>query len=228
MKKNIIHLCLAAVVLSLFLVVFERIDTTKSHNTGGKEKITQIAKNTTKKKDNEHSENVLLLKVGQRKNNSARGKITLERITTPMSAIKDGPLEIAINTISIYKIQPQNNNQKQRENDTYQTSKATNFYYTIHIDYNVKNTSNSSMQLKGLKSISTNTGQHIDVNSGLLYGGSALKVDPNSTRGSSAEGLIKKGDEKKINKVTLKFGEVIDSDSSTTLGGAEPMDFELK
>ncbi|WP_270780988.1 hypothetical protein [Ligilactobacillus acidipiscis] len=51
-----------------------------------------------------------MLKVGQRKNNSARGKIPLEKITTPMSAIKDEPLEIAINTISIYKIQPQNNN----------------------------------------------------------------------------------------------------------------------
>lgn len=227
MKKSAVS-WLSVLALSLVLVGCGNSSTDKSDNAGKEAKTTASAKGKTKKADNQHIKNGPLLKVGQWKTDSMWGKTTLEKISAPKSVIKDGPLEITINTISLYKIEPQNDDEKQMANDSFQTSGVTNPYYTIHIDYNVKNTSGDTIQLNGLKSVVTSTGQDIGIDSGLVDDGTGLEVAPNANKGTAAEGLLNKGDETKINKVTLQFDEAVNSDSFDSVGSAQPMDFDLK
>lgn len=227
MKKNIVTGA-SVLALSLLLAGCGSSSADKSDNAGKEPKTTASAKGKTEKKDNQHIKNGPLLKVGQWKTDSTWGKTTLEKITAPKSVIKDGPLEITINTISLYKIEPQNDDERQMANDGFQTSGVTNPYYTIHIDYNVKNTSSDTVQLNGLKSVVTSTGQDLGIDSGLVDDGTGLEVAPNANKGTAAEGLLNKGDEKKVNKVTLQFDEAVNSDSFDSMGSAQPMDFDLK
>lgn len=227
MKKSIIT-SFTVLTLGLMLTGCGNSSANKSDNAGKEAKTTASAKGKSQKKDKQHIKNGPLLKVGQWKEDSIWGKTTLEKISAPKSVIKDGPLEITINTISLFKIEPQNDDEKQMANDGFQSSGLTNPYYTIHVDYNVKNTSSDSIQLNGLKSIVTSTGQDLGIDSGLVDDGTGLEVAPNANKGTAAEGLLNKGDEKKIDKVTLQFDEAVNADSFDSLGTAQPMDFELK
>jgi hypothetical protein len=227
MKKSIVT-SFTVLTLGLVLAGCGSSSADKSDNAGKEAKTTETAKGKTKKEDKQHIKNGPLLKVGQWKTDSTWGKTTLEKISAPKSVIKDGPLEITINTISLYKIEPQNDDEKQMANDGFQTSGVTNPYYTVHIDYNVKNTSSETIQLNGLKSVVTSTGQDIGMDSGLVDDGTGLEVAPNANKGTAAEGLLNKGDETKVNKVTIQFDEAVNSDTFESLGSAQPMDFDLK
>ncbi|WEV56172.1 hypothetical protein [Ligilactobacillus acidipiscis] len=223
MKKTIIT-CMSALTLALILAGCGNNSNNTSKPSGKSARIT----NTTAGKSKHRAKNETLLKIGQWKNDDNWGKITLEKIVFPKSVIKDGPLEISIDNISLRKVQPHTNDQKQLADYKLKNSKVTSPYYTIHINYAVKNTSNDKVQLNGLKSITTNTGQKIKSNSGLFYGDKATKVAPNTTKGASAEGLVEKGDESKANKITLDFKGSIDTEEPQSTGSAEPMSFNLK
>lgn len=227
MKKSIVT-SFAVLSLGLLLAGCSSSSSNKSDNAGKEAKTTQSAKGKTKKQDKTHIKNGPLLKVGQWKTDETWGKTTLEKIVAPKSVIKDGPLEITINSISIFKIEPQNDDQKQLANDGFQSSGVTNPYYTVHVDYNVKNTSDSSVQLNGLKSLVTSTGQDLGMDSGLVDDGTGMEIAPNANKGTAAEGLLNDGDAKKINKVTIQFDDAVDAESFDSLGTAQAMDFEIK
>lgn len=176
-------------------------------------KVSKVKHKKTKK-DPREVVNGELLKVGQWCNDDEQGKMELYKICVPGTVIDDGPIKCTVKSIKIFKITPQTQEQIEIAKDDYDTNSVPKVYYTLQVVYDLKNTSQDSLQFNGVESIVTSAGQQMSSDgSGMYDDGIGVKVAGNGQRENVAIGMINDGDYSKITDITIKFSGQLSKDN---------------
>lgn len=212
---------LLTLTLPLFLIgCSNTVDNSNKEVSSTKAKTSSIKE----KKDNREVTNGELLKVGQWTSDSDIGKLTLYKIWGPNTEITDGPLVATIDSIKIFKIEPQNSNQIEYAKNIFNTNSVSNPYYEIQVSYNLKNTSNQEVGFNGIRSIVTTTGQQFSPDSGLNDTGLGTQISANANKDFFAIGMLKDGDFSKIKDISITLDSVYNIESYDNISdGSEPL-----
>ncbi|GBG94612.1 hypothetical protein LFYK43_10710 [Ligilactobacillus salitolerans] len=228
MKKSVVS-SIALLSLGLLLAGCGSSSADKSDNAGKSAKTTQAGKTSSSKKDDREITNGPLLKVGQWSNDEDMGKITLTKITAPENTVaKDGPVEFKIKDVKLFKAEPKTKAQRSYDNDYFSTNGVTNPFYYVQIQFNAKNTSANEVQVNGVKSLVTSTGQQISQGQYLNDESVGETLAANANSDYVVQALIKTEDQSKIDKFTINFDSVANTDTYEDIGTAQPLELPFK
>lgn len=228
MKKSVVS-SIALLSLGLLLAGCGSSSADKSDNAGKSAKTTQAGKTSSSKKDGREIINGPLLKVGQWSNDDDMGKLTLTKIAAPENTVvKDGPIEFKIKDVKLFKAEPKTKAQRSYDNDYFSTNGVTNPFYYVQIQFNAKNTSASEVQINGVKSLVTSTGQQISQGQSLNDESIGETLAANANSDYAIQALISTDDQSKIDKFTINFDSVANTDTYEDIGTAQPLELPFK
>lgn len=228
MKKSVVS-SIALLSLGLLLAGCGSSSADKSDNAGKSAKTTQAGKTSSSKKDDREIINGPLLKVGQWSNDDDMGKLTLTKIAAPENTVvKDGPIEFKIKDVKLFKAEPKTKAQRLYDNDYFSTNGVTNPFYYVQIQFNAKNTSASEVQINGVKSLVTSTGQQISQGQSLNDESIGETLAANANSDYAIQALISTDDQSKIDKFTINFDSVANTDTYEDIGTAQPLELPFK
>lgn len=170
-----------------------------------KNRATRVEHKKTKKDPREVT-NGELLKVGQWCNDEDQGRIELCKICAPGTEIDVGPVKYTVKSIKILKVKPGSSDQIEMAKANYQTNSVPNPYYTLQVVYDSENTSSDKLQLGGIESIVTSTGQQMSADgSGMYDDGAGASLAGNGKREDFSDSIINQGEYSKLTDITIKF-----------------------
>lgn len=180
----------------------------------------KVKKNSSSQENKEVTSGELL-KVGQWHNDPASGKVTLERIISPTNAeINYGSMSFKIKTIKLLKYEPKTDAQRENIATAFNVVKASSSSYVIQVTYTLSNTSDSELQFNGIKSLVTNYGQQLSMNSGLIDEGVGSAIAAHAYKDEHAQALINSEDVSKLNQLTFNLDSVSRTDTYETVAEA--------
>lgn len=180
----------------------------------------KVKKNSSSR-DNKKVTSGELLKVGQWHNDPAAGKVTLERIVSPTNAeINYGSMNFKIKSIKLLKYEPKTSEQKENIATAFNTLDVSSSAYVVQVIYTLDNTSDSELQFNGIKSLVTNYGQQLSMNSGLIDDGVGSAIAAHAHKDEHAQALIKSDDVSKLNQLTFNLDSISRTDTYETVAEA--------
>ncbi len=172
--------------------------------------------------------NGLLLKVGEWKNDTNFGKLTLYKITTLHQIITHGPLEITTPDMKIFEVEA-NQTQLNYASGIFNSNDITSTYYYIQIAMSVKSTSDQPALPQGVSTVVTSIGQQMDSTMDLYDSFIGQAIAAGATKDTNVVGLIKANDQEKVSSVKITFAEVYSDNSnySSLVGNSNPADINF-
>lgn len=186
-------------------------DTVSSSSKTEKTTAAKKSSSSAKKTSGEEVTNGSPVKVGQWKyyeDFDADG--TLVRIINLNKTATQGKATITFKTIKIFSMKPKNDAAKKTASDYFDTSGVTDPYYVLQIIWSAKNDNSQEVQTNGLQSVLTSAGQQLEMGHGFMDQGTGAKLQAGASQDFEADGLLKDGEFKALNKLTVKIGSIAD------------------
>lgn len=200
---------------------------------GGKETSTPTAKTSQKSSNKTSSKEVSngeLLKVNEWENDPVQGKMKLIKINKINKSYTTGNYAIKLDDFKLFEVTPKNDTQKEDASTAFNSSEGVSTpYYEVQIKYTIENNTDTSVQFNGIKSLVTESGTQMDLNSGMQDLGVGTEVAANAKKSTAVMGLINTNEKNKINKLTINFDSFANlTDFSEAAPAIQPVTIDIK
>ena len=125
-----------------------------------------------------------------------------------------------IKSIKLLKYEPKTSEQKENIATAFNTLDVSSSAYVVQVIYTLDNTSDSELQFNGIKSLVTNYGQQLSMNSGLIDDGVGSAIAAHAHKDEHAQALIKSDDVSKLNQLTFNLDSISRTDTYETVAEA--------